>query len=730
MRGSRILIAAWAVLMGLLLWVWQHPGLVLRPQLLRWGARYLARQGWKIDWRELQVDARSETFWNKTVRLRFEGLEVHGPGDEWEARAKDLELAAWARLRPGQFRWKPLGALQAEGLEANFGEPPRKSPDVGFETFRMENEGGLSGRFELAGKLSAPLRGAFQGGGVPGEKLFGLPREVWGEVRAQLPEGWQGQASARAVWSTARSMEYGLRATVQQGRRRVWLRSQGSWVPGRVDGVLDAIGREWAREFPRLELSECRFSHRYTEREGKLHLACPVQTRLALGLPGNASGFRLPETMRGHLSADLETPRLPIPDQLFSGQVRFDLEPFQTPWIEGAGSVVADYLGVPLELPRQGKLQTRAFVSLRVPRFSVWERELRKTPWAVPAPLNALDGELRLVANGVLEQGKATVPVELRTRLSGSGQKLDLDVDGELRLGLETGKSWLDLDVVLRDVMLAVPKLELERPPRFLPDPRLAKQAVPPGSGSAAGASGLETRFHVHTVDPGKPVRLLSNLAKAPVPLQLDVRWGSSQEPSGRLSVLPFPLDLFRRDAVLEQFRMDFDPRRPDFPIDGSFRVTYSNYVVKIQVQGTEVEPEIKLVSEPPVPEDELWAVLLFGEPAAALDAGQVESVGQARAAVADRALGLASLYLLASTPVESVQYNPSTGALNARFRLGGGSSLSLGTDSQERQYLGFRRRLGRHWTLSTDYSRPLSSSPGASESNMLSAFLEWSQRY
>ena len=127
--------------------------------------------------------------------------------------------------------------------------------------------------------------------------------------------------------------------------------------------------------------------------------------------------------------------------------------------------------------------------------------------------------------------------------------------------------------------------------------------------------------------------------------------------------------------------------------------------------------------------EDQLWVVLLFGERLESLGGGEAESVGRTRAAIADRAVGLASLYLLTSTPVEMVSYDPETQAFSAEFRLGSGTSLSLGSDAESRGHIGFRKRLSRFWAITTDCARPSTGTP-SSETSSLSAFLEWSCRY
>jgi autotransporter translocation and assembly factor TamB len=158
-------------------------------------------------------------------------------------------------------------------------------------------------------------------------------------------------------------------------------------------------------------------------------------------------------------------------------------------------------------------------------------------------------------------------------------------------------------------------------------------------------------------------------------------------------------------------------------PIAGNVSVKYADYQVLIQLVGTIDKPQILLKSDPPLPENQIIAVLIFGRPLDELDSDQTASVGSTQAAITDGAISLASLYLLASTPIQSVNYDPSSGAVSAKVRLGDGMSLNLGRSTQE-STIGIRKRIGRYWTLETDFSN------SAPYGKVGSAYLEWSHRY
>jgi hypothetical protein len=96
------------------------------------------------------------------------------------------------------------------------------------------------------------------------------------------------------------------------------------------------------------------------------------------------------------------------------------------------------------------------------------------------------------------------------------------------------------------------------------------------------------------------------------------------------------------------------------------------------------------------------------------------------QAAAAGRGLDLASLYLLASTPVESVGYDPQTGAVSARFRIASGTSLNVSKSQQEdMESIGIRKRIGSNWSIVTQQGNPADPTDKS-----VSALLQWSHRY
>jgi hypothetical protein len=537
------------------------------------------------------------------------------------------------------------------------------------------------------------------------------------ELRAIDPVNLQGgRFSAGGVSGTADLARGILRADARVDRLRIAAR--GPFRPAPVARRLDADLRlSVAGIDDRVSARSCRITTRERDAAGELALDCAFVARVRLPSSSKLPTLRPPDSVSGRIRAELRTSAwIPDPAERVHGTVAVVLDPLRSraAEVEGRAETRARVDGVPTDDPSLWKIEGEAAASLEARRFEVFVAALDPTPWAVPAPFNALQGVIRLDLRTLIRGFSIEGPLQLRTRLVSAGQLLDVDATSLVRVGEGTR---VVVDVVLTDVQLALPKLELAAPPRIFPDSRIARR-------QEAGELGVgePPRYRIRVRTPrGRPLRLLSNFAREPVPVRLSVALDDGREARGTAEVLRFPLRAFRRDAELESFRVDLKTRQ----IAGSIKVRYTDYTVTIAIAGTLDRTEVRLSSEPPVPEQQLIAVLLFGREIDELDPDQTASVGSTRAAIADGALNLASLYALAATPVESVGYDPRNGVFSAKVRLGLGTSLNVGAGAGELEYVGIRRRLSRFWTLTTDLAHPT-----GREDRAVSAFLEWIHRY
>jgi len=225
---------------------------------------------------------------------------------------------------------------------------------------------------------------------------------------------------------------------------------------------------------------------------------------------------------------------------------------------------------------------------------------------------------------------------------------------------------------------------------------------------------------------PNTPVKLISNLGKEPIPVQLDLSISSEKPIKGSIQILPVSFEIFRRSGSLKKFQVQLMGDEQPPRLDGKIDVASGDYLIHVLVSGSVDAPRVLLESDPPLSQDDAVSVLLFGRTNEELSTNQGDSVANVRAAISNRALSLASMYLLASTPIETVLYDATTKTVSARVRLGDGTTMQIGGDFQSVQELGVRRRLGSNWFINTYLKNPFESS----EKRSVTSFLEWMSRY
>jgi hypothetical protein len=238
----------------------------------------------------------------------------------------------------------------------------------------------------------------------------------------------------------------------------------------------------------------------------------------------------------------------------------------------------------------------------------------------------------------------------------------------------------------------------------------------------------MDIKFRIQTTRP-HAVLITTNLTKAPIPIDMDLliseRKSQPNAPplTGTLLVGQTPVDIFRRNATLKDLKVEFLPSG-DSQIDANIGVNYLDYDIQINVAGKTNAPQIRLSSDPVLDHDQILSVLVFGRPLNELGTEEKSSVGNLNAAFADAALGLTSLYFLASTPIENVGYDPQRGLVTAQVGIGGGASLEFGGGS-EGSAVGFKKRLSRDFVFRSEVERL-----GATGKRTVSALIEWVKRF
>lgn len=437
--------------------------------------------------------------------------------------------------------------------------------------------------------------------------------------------------------------------------------------------------------------------------------------------------IKMPPNLTVQFTGEARTGLPPSVKDPFKGRLQAHLAPLGVKEIKATADIAATAGGTFEDLPQSLDFFLDGRIDVAVERFQDLVKALEASRYAVPAPLNVLDGrvDVAVSAKGTpMTRAGLVIPLSVVSRLRGAEQSLDTDTSGVVTMA--TTEDGLTTDVkikaLLSDVQLALPDMTIRsRPPQLVRDKRIERAAAL----AEKPAPSLVSYDVSIATPPDKPARLLSNLALKPIPLGIDYHLSSAEPGTGKILVQEFPLNLFRRDARVEHFKVQL--QGPDEPatLDGLLRVTYSDYVISIKILGDTETPIVQLTSNPPRTERELAAILLFGKDMSDLDEDQLKSAESFRAAAADGALSLASMYLLASTPVESVGYDPQAKAFTAKVSIGKGASLNLGSDFDGYQRVGVRKRLGGAWSVETfgEYKEE-------TDERSVTALFEWSMRY
>jgi hypothetical protein len=157
--------------------------------------------------------------------------------------------------------------------------------------------------------------------------------------------------------------------------------------------------------------------------------------------------------------------------------------------------------------------------------------------------------------------------------------------------------------------------------------------------------------------------------------------------------------------------------------LDGLIVYQAAEAKIFIRLLGSAQKPRVMFESDPPMTPADIMAMLLFGKSPNELDSDQQSSVAKTQTAVANGAFGLASLYLLASTPVDYVGYDPVARTYTIKFRLPGGATLQVGSDGRN-QGVQLRKRLASHLAVQTELTN------SQTQGSVVTTFLEWFGRH
>ncbi|MFP5385538.1 MAG: translocation/assembly module TamB domain-containing protein [Bacteriovoracia bacterium] len=319
----------------------------------------------------------------------------------------------------------------------------------------------------------------------------------------------------------------------------------------------------------------------------------------------------------------------------------------------------------------------------------------------LPAPLNTMNGavEIRVTTD---KAGKNDVLIKAATHLDlkGKTQTLDLTVDSTVPLNLlHFSRGILNIGIDFSKVVLQLPRLSRKQaPPQFFPDNRF-KTRPEPQSQTADKSTPSPISFNLEAENE-QALHIRSNLIEEPLRLNFNLNVRGGEIKSGYVKILPLKTTVFKRPIEVKEFFVKFNaPQSP--VVNAVILFPLPEYKITMKVEGPVSDPKYAFTSKPPLPQNDIYSVLLFGRPLEELSPDDKNSARQTNQILAQGILSLSVLYFLAGSPVDYIGYDPESRRATAQIGLGRRSSLRVGA-GQGGGVTGVRRSLGKGWYLDT----------------------------
>ena len=374
----------------------------------------------------------------------------------------------------------------------------------------------------------------------------------------------------------------------------------------------------------------------------------------------------------------------------------------------GASLNARTSIGLPLKNPpgnwkflKEVALNTEAEVEIK--NFKKSFHDHVKGPFNIlPAPLNVLDGSarLRVKTKEALTPEEVEVVAQLLMDMEGGEQELEFQVDGKAIVDLKRKKPGaIFIGGELFKVVLQIPDLpKTSLPPQFFPDGRIHRDKRSFHQSLAQRPrkkAKIDVDMRIKALKE-KSLSFRTNLLTSPLRLNADLKVEHGELAAGHVKALPFRTEFFNRDLRLKKFKISFDdPKNPK--LDGVILFNLPEYKVTLSLQGPLSSPRHALSSEPPLPEEDIYSVLLFGRPMIDLEGGDRDAAQRTNQVLSQGILSIGVLYYLSDTPIQAIIYDPDSEKVQAQIGISEKASLTVGAGS-----VGVRQSLGNGWYVDT----------------------------
>ena len=336
---------------------------------------------------------------------------------------------------------------------------------------------------------------------------------------------------------------------------------------------------------------------------------------------------------------------------------------------------------------------------ININKFNNLVKELSTTPYAVPAPLNNLRGSTFLSLHLDKRLNFYNIPVTGKLNLADNEHiKLTSKIDINVQLANDFSPKKIIGEIIIENAKIHIPNID----PLF---------GIPTIAGSDRITRNIEFKdpkdnkieydLSIRTTNKDS-IKIYNQFFKPFLALSMNAD-ATSDKTSFDLKVADgSKIQYLKRE--LEVKEIELDKKNEKTLIDAKFEYLASGYRIYLNIIGTVDSPKLLLSSFPSLPRDEIISLLLYNRRSNELASFDRASVGSTEDAISNRALGLFSIWAFASTPIDSVLYDPQTKTYSAVVSLPGGTSVSIGTDWDRLNNLSFRKRLNSTWAVVTTF--------------------------
>lgn len=331
----------------------------------------------------------------------------------------------------------------------------------------------------------------------------------------------------------------------------------------------------------------------------------------------------------------------------------------------------------------------------------------------LPAPFNEMNGSIKSQITSHQQPDAESVLFKAITAidLKSERQSFQLDILVDAPINARTfSPGAVVVGIDFKKISLLLPRISKKSlPPQFKPDGRIRNAPFAPALEAKKANPQSSLSFHLQALNE-RALHLKTNLLDEVLRLNFDLLVEKGEMQKGFLEVLPLKTTIFKRPIRIDYLKITFNyPLEP--VIEATLKFPLPEFKITLKLEGPISKPRYAFSSVPPLPQNDIYAVLLFGRPMTELDPDDKGAAQQTNQILSQGILSLSVLYFLAGSPVEYVGYDPNSSNATAQIGLGSKNSLRVGAGSGGVNSTAVRRSLGKGWYLDTSVQSPSSGS-------------------